>query len=230
MVAMKLLTIFLLLSTSLALAETHDELIDRAFEAVDDDLSARWSYTRTEDADDEVYVGRYDPRLPELEQWTLISVDGREPTADETEDYLEKRNRDLERKSDGDDDELKSMVKEGSAVLVSETDEYWLFDFEPMGDSEDDEVFMESVDGTLKIMKNGHYVAEISLQNSGTIKPGKGVKIKEFFTQLQFAPIAEGGKALPQRVQASIKGKAFMVVKIDQTQTVTFTEFEQAFD
>lgn len=227
---MKLLAICWLLSASLALAESHEDLIDRAFEAVEDDLSARWSYTRTEEDEEGVSEGRFDPRLPESERWRLLSVDGRAPTTDETEDYLQRRNGGQESESEGEEDELKSMVEPGSAVLLEETDSFWLFGFRPAGDSEEDRAFMESVDGTLRIIKDGHYVAEISLRNSGTIKPGKGVKIKEFFTQLEFAPISEGGPALPQRVQASVKGKAFMVVKIDQTQTVTFSEFAQVLD
>lgn len=214
----------------MALAETHEELIDRAFEAVEDDLSARWSYTRTEEDQDGVYVGRYDPRQPESERWTLITVDGREPSADETEDYLEQRNR--AQASDPDDDEkgLSSIMAKGSAVLLDETDSFWLFGFKPLGDSEDDKAFMESVDGTLKIVKDGHYVAEISLQNSSPIKPAKGVKIKAFFTRLAFAPIEDGGPALPRSIQASIQGKAFLVMNIDETETVTFSEFEQVLD
>jgi hypothetical protein len=220
----------LLVVTSLALAESHEELIDRAFQAVEDDLSARWSYTRTEEDQDGVYVGRYDPRQPESERWTLITVDGREPSAEETEDYLAERNREPAGDNDDDEKELNSMVEKGSAVLLEETDSFWLFGFKPRGDTEDDRAFMESVDGTLKIVKDGHYVAEIALQNSSPIKPAKGVKIKAFFTRLAFAPIEDGGPALPRSVQASIQGKAFFVMNIDESETVTFSEFEQVLD
>jgi len=226
---MKRLAIYLLLFTSPAIAESYEDLIDRAFAAVEDDLSGRWAYTRTEEDKESTSVGRYDPRLTEGERWQLRSVDGREPTADEIEDYSEERGRE-HGDSDEDENELASIVSEGSADLIEETDSYWLFSFNPAGDSEDDKAFMDAVDGRLKIIKDGHYVAEITMQNRGTIKPGKGVKIKEFLTRLEFAPAEAGGPALPKRVRASVKGKAFLVVKIDESETVTFSEFEKVLD
>jgi len=227
---MKPLAICLLFITALAAAESHEALIDRAFESIDDDLSEGWSYTRTRENNDGIDVGHFDPRLPESERWSLISVDGREPTSEETGDYLEDRRHEQEDESDDDENDLHSMVKKGSASLLEETDSFWLFSFKPSGDSEDDQAFMDAIDGRLKIIKDGHYVAEITLQNSGPIKPGKGVKIKEFLTRLEFAPIHEGGKALPRSVQATVKGKAFLVVKFDESETVTYSDFEQLRD
>ena len=227
---MKPLAICLLLVTSLALAESHEDLIDRAFESVEDDLSESWSYTRTDQDDDGVSVGHYDPRLPESDRWSLISVDGREPTADEFEDYREERTDEQENDSDDDEKELNSIVNKGSVVLLEETDSFWLFGFQPTADSDDEQAFMKSVEGTLKIIKDGHYVAVISMRNRDIIKPGKGVKIKEFFTRLEFAPVQAGGPALPRSMRATVKGRAFLVVKFDETETVTFSDFEQAFD
>lgn len=226
---MKSLAVILVLFAPLAFAESQDELIERAFAAVEDDLRGRWSFTRTEEDKERSSVGRYDPRLPEAERWQLVSVDGREPTAEEIEDYIEQRSGEQD-KSDEDDKGLGAIVSEGSATLIEETDSYWLFSFVPSADSEDEKAFMSEVDGRLKIVKDGHYVAEISMQNDGTIKPGKGVKIKEFSTRLEFAPIEKGGPALPRRVRASVQGKAFLVVKIDEAETVTFSEFERVID
>lgn len=227
---MKPLAIYLLLLTTTAFAESHEELVDRAFEALEDDLSAHWSYTHTQDSGEGRYVGRYDPRLPEANRWILISVDGRAPTEDETEDYLEERAEDRDEDADADDSTFESIAKQGSVVLVEETDHHWIFDFEPAPDSEDDQEFMESVHGRLKVIKDGHYVAEMTLQNTGTIKPGKGIKIEEFLTRLEFSPFGAGGPVLPQRVQARVRGRAFFVVQIDETETIEYSDFERASD
>jgi len=157
-------------------------------------------------------------------------VDGREPTADETEDYLEQRHHEQAPESDNEEDDLKSIVKKGSVALLEETDSFWLFGFKPTGDTEEDQAFMDSVDGTLKILKNGHYVAVISLRNRDPIKPGRGIKIQEFHTRLEFAPLHEGGPALPRSVQATIKGKAFLIVKFDETEIVKYSDYEQVHD
>jgi len=226
---MKLPAICLLLFATPAFAESHEALIDRAFEALEDDLSKHWSYTHTQEDSEGLYVGRYDPRLPEAERWELISVDAREPTASETEYYLERRLK--EREEDAEDDGgFESVAKEGSIALVEETDSFWLFSFEPVVDSEKNTDFMESVHGTLRVNKEGHYVAEMTLQNRGAIKPGKGVKIEKFFTRLAFAPVHQGGPVLPRSVEASVKGKAFLVVKFDETEKLTYSDFERVSD
>ena len=227
--AMKPLAICLLLFAAPAFAESHEELIDRAFEALDDDLSEHWSYTHTQEDSEGHYVGRYDPRLPEGERWELISVDAREPTASETEYYLEQRRKEQDQDAE-DDGGFESVAKEGSIALVEETDSFWLFSFEPVLGSEEGMDFMESVDGTLRVNKDGPYVAEMTLQNRRTIKPGKGVKIEKFFTRLAFAPVHQDGPVLPQSVEASVKGKAFLVVKFDETEKLTYSEFERVID
>lgn len=226
---MKQLAICLPLLATLAFAESHEELINRAFEALEDDLSRHWSYTHTQEDSEGVYVGRYDPRLPDAERWELLSVDAREPTASETEYYLERRRKEQDEKAE-DDGGFDSVAKDGSIALVEETDSYWLFSFEPVADSEEDMDFLESVDGTLRVNKDGHYVAEMTLQNRGTIKPGKGVKIERFLTRLAFAPIHEGGPVLPLSIEATIKGRAFLVVKFDEKEKVTYSNFERVLD
>jgi hypothetical protein len=174
-------------------------------------------------------VGRYDPRLPEAERWNLISVDAREPTATESEHYLEQRHKERDEGAE-DGGGFESVAKEGSITLIEETDSFWLFSFEPVADSEEGVDFMESVDGTLRVNKDGHYVAEMTLQNRDTIKPGKGVKIEKFLTRLAFAPIHDGGPVLPLSVEAAVKGKAFLVVKFDETEKVTYSNFEHVLD
>jgi len=207
-------------------AETHEDLVKRAFEAMESDLSANWSYTRTARSSEGTFVARYDPRLPEEEQWSLTSVDGREPTDEELEAFLEERAR--RRDSDGDDDE--QMFEDGSIELVEETDAYWLFAFRPETGSDDEAEFMEAVDARLKIIKRGHFVSLVSMRNTDTIRPGKGVKIRRFETELEFAPAFEGGPTVPRRVRAAVQGKAFLVVKIDEEEDIEFSDFEPVGD
>jgi len=227
---MKPLAICLLLFATLAFAESYEELIDRAFDALEDDLSRHWSYTHTQENSEGLYVGRYDPRRPEAERWDLISVDGREPTASETKNYVKQRRKEQGEDAEADEEGFESVAKDGSIVLIEETDSYWLFSFEPAVGSEDDQDFMESVDGRLRVNKDGQYVAEMTLQSRGAIKPGKGIKIEKFLTRLAFAPIYEGGPVLPLSIEATFKGKAFLVVKFDEHETVRYSNFERVLD
>ncbi len=221
-----LVSLLLLLLASTAIAETHEELVQRAFAAMEPDLSANWSYTRTARSSDGTFIARYDPRLPEGEHWTLISVDGREPTEDDVEAFLEER----QRVQGGDDDNDETMFADGSIELIEETDAYWLFAFRPETDSDEEAEFMQAVDARLKVVKEGHFVSLVSMRNTDTIKPGKGVKIRKFETELEFAPAYEGGPTVPRRVRAAVQGKAFLVVKIDEEEDIEFSDFEPVGD
>ncbi|MDJ0711881.1 MAG: hypothetical protein QNJ14_15945 [Woeseiaceae bacterium] len=217
------MTILLLLFAVGAHAESHEELVRRAFNAMEPDLSASWSYTETSRNSEGTYVARFDPRLPEDEHWTLLTVDGRAPTAAELEEFLEEKGRNRRE----DDDDNGPMFADGSIRLIEETDDYWLFTFRPITDTDDEAMFMAAVDARLKVAKQGHFVSRVSMRNTDTIKPGKGVKIKKFETELEFAPAYKGGPTVPQRVRAAVQGKAFLVVKIDEEEHIEFTEFER---
>ncbi|MGI9200630.1 MAG: hypothetical protein ACR2QL_06205 [Woeseiaceae bacterium] len=226
---MKLIATILILTAPLVSAESHDELIDRAFASIEDNPRERWSFTRADSDAESTSVGHFDPRLTTARQWTLVSIDGRAPNADEVETY--RNQRESEEKDESDDTEdYQSIMKEGSVALIDETEEFWLFSFQPVGDTPEDEEFMAHVDGTLKIVKDGEFVAHITLQNSETIKPGAGVKIHEFFTLMEFAPSQPDGIVLLTSMQLSVKGKAMFVVKIDESETITWSGYERVLN
>ena len=205
-------------------AETHEELVERAFKSMEPDLSENWSYTQTRRNSAGTFVARFDPRLPEQQHWTLMTVDGREPTDEELEAFLEEKSR--RKEQDGEEDEDATMYANGSIELLEETEDYWLFAFRPKTDSDDEAKFMEFVDARLKIEKNGHFVSLVSMRNTDTIKPGKGVKIRKFETELEFEPAYEGGPTVPRSVRSAVQGKAFLVVNIDENEHIEFSDFE----
>ena len=217
--------LLLLLVAGATQATEWDDVVERAFDAMEDDLSDNFAYTETRRNDDRVFIGRYDPRFAKGGRWKLTSVDGREPSDDEVEDFLEQKNRVQENKSDDDTEGIASIVADGSLVLLSETEAHWLFGFQPAADTEDEVDFMKFVDGTLMIVKEGHYVSQITMQNSQPIKPGKGIKIQEFRTTMDFAPVQEGGPAVPRKIQSRVRGKAMFVIKINETETLEYSDF-----
>jgi hypothetical protein len=221
-----LLTVLLVLGASVAHAESHEALVERAFDSLETGVRDHWAFTRTETSAKGVYVATHDPRREQA--WELLTVDGREPTGDEREDFLSERSR--ERGDDDEEDETLSMVSPGSVELIDETDERWLFNFSPLAESSEERQFMEAVEGRLEVAKEGHYVSKIRLRNLETIKPGKGVKLKVFDTSFEFAPAHGGGAVLPARVRAKVKGRAMLVVGIDEERTVEFSDYQRVID
>lgn len=221
---MKYLATILLFIGAITHAETHEELVERAFDSMADDIQANWAYTQTTHNSEGTFVATHDPRRED--KWQLLTVDDRDPTQEELDEFLADKGRD--RESGGDDND--SMVSDGSLELLEETSDFWLFRFSPDADDEEDAAFMKSVDGTLTVYKDGPYVGKLSMKNDGPIKPGKGVKIKTFRTELEFAPDESGGAALPRRVSVEIEGRAFLVMGFDEKETVEFSDYERVIE
>ena len=225
MLKLSLLFAVFLVSTG-AHATSWDDVVDRAFDAMQDDLSEHFAYTETRRNSDGVSIGRYDPRFAQELRWQLESVDGREPTSEETEKFLQQKKKMQRNESDDEGGDIEAIIAEGSLELLDETDAHWLFGFKPSTDSDEEAEFMRSVDGTLMIVKDGHYVSQITMQNSKPIKPGKGIKIQEFRTMMDFAPLQAGGPTVPRSVQTSIQGKAMLVIKINESEAVEYSDFD----
>ena len=228
MSTMKRLTLFLLLWTPMVHAESWDSLVERAFGAMEQDLSAHWAFTETTQDSDGTYVAHCDPRRSG--RWELVSVDGRDPTANEIQEFLEGKDRDREAKESSDGNGFNSLVATGSLELIEETGAHWLFAFKPKTDTVDEEKFMAFVDGTLKVVKDGHYVALIEMHNIGPIKPGKGVKLTKFETRLEFSQALANEPIVPVRVSTAVQGKAMLVIKFDEHELITYSDFERVVE
>ncbi len=214
-----------------ASANDYAEIVTLAFAAIETEFDDEWAFTETSTEEDVIYVGRYDPR--EEEPWMLMSVDGREPTDDEARDWLSRKGhgRDDEEEDDDDDDGIEvTFVTPESITLIEETDEHWLFGFEPTVAVEDEHEakFRRHVEGRLKVIKDGHYVGSIDLRNSRPIKPAFSVRINTFVTTLTFGPAAEGGPIVPLTVDVHVQGRAMLAVRFDETEAVRFTDYEYA--
>ena len=239
-----LLSILGLLLTASAVAGDYQRIVRNAFEAIHQNFDEDWSFTESATTDDGVTVGRYDVLSPAGERWTLVSFDGRLPTDDEIDDFLDdkekgetrKRRRNKSRddasdKETGDDTqdnkrEISALVNFETLELLEETADYWLFSFIPEDVDGDD--FMRHVDGQVKVIKNGHYVEIIDLRNEKPIKPATGVKISKFETTMTFGPATDGGPIVPIAVDTRVNGRAMLVFKFDETDTIRYSDFEYA--
>ena len=222
-----IITLIGLSVAAMASAEDYANIVNRAFAAIDNDYHAAWAFTESGAEDGVTHVGRYDPSRPAGQRWMLISVDGRKPTAAEIEDYVDGKD-DLVRHRDHDDDDL-DIIDFDTLELVEKTDEYWIFSFVPNGDDEDEAAarkFMQQVNGTVKIVRDGHYLEYIDLHNDKPIKPAFSVKISRFVTRLTFGPAGDGGPIVPLTVDVQIKGRAMMMVRFEETESTHYSDYK----
>ncbi len=215
--------VLLVLASTVGWAQSEDyqALFERAVEAIDWDFANEWAYTETTLTEDDLWVARFDPRQEEQQRWTLISVDGREPS----DEQREKLAHDKEEHADSNGSQRMSVVGDGTLRLLEENDDFWLFGFTP---EEDDIECTNYVDATLKIIKDGHYLESIALRNSEVIRPGFGTRITTFKMLLSFAAAADGGPIVPRSVKVQLRGRALLFIGIDETEIVEYSDFEYA--
>jgi len=208
-------------------ANESEQIVNQALAALDNDYKSSWAYTRASTKNENpTTLGRFDPSLPQAEQWSLISLGDRAPTAKEQAAWVARRIQNDEDNKDG----FGKMVTAGSVQLLEESATHWLFSFVPAPDKDDDKKdrkLISKVTGKLRVNKGGHFVEEISLANEEPVRPAMGVKIKLFEMQMTFGPISEGGPVVPLSVNTHVQGRAFLAVSIDDVKKVRFSEYQK---
>jgi len=202
----------------------YQALLDEAIGNIEWEFEKEWAFTETSLSEGQLFVGRFDPRLEDDEQWTLLSVDGKEPTDKQRRKYLHNKD---EHRGDADDDDnrVTAIVEPDSLELVEETDEHWLFTFVP---AEDQEAFMTSVDAKIRIVKDGRYVDSLEMRNFQDIKPGFGTKITKFQMRLTFGPALDAGPIVPKSMDVHVTGRALLFISFDDTEVTKYSDFEYA--
>lgn len=188
-----------------------------------------WAYTETDIGSDGVFVGRFDPSLPEGQRWSLLSVNNRNPTPDETEEYLDDKSGDngWGGDDDGESDTIVGMVEPDGLELIEETGDHYLFRFVP--DEEDlEEGFAEYLDATLRISKaGGPWLEYIDIHSNGMFSPQFGVRVRDFTMRMTFERAMDSGPVVPRSVEVRISIRAFLVINVDEYIVTSYTDYER---
>lgn len=227
----RLLTLLLavLLALEVPIARTADsdyrDLVSGALSAIEWDFERSWAFTETSFSDESLRVGRFDPSQPVESRWSLLAFDNRQPTIEETEAFLEEKEGERLSQDSNGDDGLLDLVDIDSLELEKETDSAWLFSFTPtMGD--DDDKFLKKVGGEIRILKDGPRVDYMNIRNTKPIRPIVGAKIKRMVMNFRFEPAVDGGPIVVKEITAGASGSAFLVVRFDEIETISFSDFE----
>ena len=86
--------------------------------------------------------------------------------------------------------------------------------------------FMRNVNGTLKIVRDGHYPEYIDLQNDKPIKPAFGIKISRFQTRLTFGPAGDKGPIVPLTIDVEVKGRAMLAIKFHEIESAHYGNYD----
>ncbi len=197
----------------------HEAILASAFAAFDENYLESWAFTEERTLSGVTSVGRYDPR--ESDQWQLLVIDGRKPSAKESEEYQEGK----ASGGNGASQRADSMVTPDSLSLKEETARYWLFDFLPMGEGGSAKV-MKHLDGTIRISKSGPAVEFIDVRSAKSFRPRFGVRIREFLTHLEFTRAEDDGPVVPRQLQFRINMRAYGVISVDERVSIEYRDYQ----
>lgn len=151
----------------------------------------------------------------------LMSIDGQEPSEEQLAAYAEEFDQPVENNLPNIDltqfFDAKSVIADGGEDGVAR------YSFEPVGETPEDQAFMSRQRGSLEVDREEGYVAALRIDSNGAFKPATGVKIKSFAMHIDFAEIDD--TVFASSVRVSIRGRAFMVKKIEQDEVVRFENF-----
>ena len=100
----------------------------------------------------------------------------------------------------------------------------------PTGDDDKEDRFLGKLRGTLRIAKEGRYLEYLDISATEPVSPALGIKIRDFNTRFEFAPVADGGPVLPVAFRTHVKGRAYLAMGFEETEAVEFSAFEHVHE
>lgn len=220
----RLVVLFLTFAIPAAAAEQHP-LAVKALEQLDAFERDAWSYTRTTTDEDGTRVERHDASKPEGQRWLLLRVDGKAPTARQIEAFRKEKAEEEKRRKKGSDD-AEGDVDRSSIRLVSETAQRATYSFKTKVSGGGMEAkFADTIAGTLVVNKDGGWAERFEIRSTEAVAPIPGVKVSAFRLTLTFQRHAPSREIVPEGMEMSMRGKAFLVKSLDQDRSARYSDF-----
>jgi hypothetical protein len=192
----------------------------------------RWAYTRTMKADGRIVIDRHDPDLPGEEHWQLVSVDGMAPSEEDWRDYRRKRADHSEAKKSErryDISDLATMLVEDSLQAVGRDGQAHTYRFLMRSPDGKREKLYAGLTGefTLNRSSSRPFIERVRIWSDGPISPALGVRLESFGFEMRFND--HGDHVLPETMDLSLEGRAFVFKDLDNEFQVAFTDLHKPF-
>jgi len=210
------------------------DLVRQAFATVESDVQSHWRFSEVSHDGDVERIANYDPSRSRSEQWLLVSVDARSPSAQEQADFRQQKREQRERESKRNGDAAAGpldSINVDSVRLLAEDRNGWRIGFEPRGVGGSKKM-MSKMRGTLHISKPERCVEFLEIASPEPFKPQIGVKVEHFLSRFEFAQITQAGQAagrcgrlLPVTMQFEMTVRAFGVMAVDRAMRATYSDY-----
>ncbi len=183
-----------------------------------------WSFIQTTTSGEQSRVERFDAAQPEFARWTLLQVDGRTPTADESADYHEKLSR---RSRGGTAPRLTDQIDLATLDVAADSPDRTTYHAR-LKEGEDGDATARFLTATVVLHKPTQTIESFEIASTGPFSPVLGVKIAEMKTTLSYSLPDDHRPSLLLKSTTRLRGRAFLLKSLDADMTVTFTDYERA--
>jgi len=218
-----------------ASAQTPSEVVIKAFKGFDQDYREKWGFDELREDGEKMWFGRFSPESGGL--WTLLKVDGWDPTEEETAEYLEEKEAQRERETSEDEQggpprSPIDSIDLATLVLEQDTPESLVYSFLPVGRG-DQAKMMKKMRGELSVRKSDSCIEYLEITNPKPFRPQITVKLNRFFSRFDFGSptgesIAVGGTCetiVPLGTRFEMDMKALGLMNIDVSVRATYSNF-----
>lgn len=186
-------------------------------------VPAGWAYTLTTVRNDDARTTvRFDPAKPPAEQWTLLELNGRAPTAKESAQYARSRT------GGGNSASPQGTFQRGdidpaSITLISEDTDRGEFLCGFRAESTGADKMLGHLRLRLTVNKHQPHVEKFALELKEAYSPVLGVTMRELLVQMSFTPPAGDRPSLPAVNSSHFLGRIFFI-GVEENLTLTYTD------
>jgi hypothetical protein len=214
------LALGILLAVTSAAAAVPD-YVREALGKFSSEIPAGWAYTLTTVRNEDARTtARFDPAKPPADQWTLLDLNGRAPTAKESAQYARARGGNAAAPQGT---FQKGDIDPGSITLISEDADRGEFSCTFRAEATGADKMLGHLHLRLTVNKRQPHVEKFVLELKEPYSPVLGVKMRELLVQMSFTPPAADRPSLPAVNSSHFLGRIFFI-GMEENLTLTYTD------
>ncbi|MBA3849106.1 MAG: hypothetical protein C0502_03820 [Opitutus sp.] len=208
-------------ATLVAAGAGAPDYLRAAINNLSSDAPRGWAYTLTTTREKETTAERFDPSKPQGGEWTLLSTNGRPPSAGEITRYLRYKSSNTPVAKRGTFE--RGELDIDSAQLLREDDTHAEFRMRFRGDVS--EPVLPHVVLEARVQKSTASVESCVLRLVEPFSPALGMRMNELTVTMKFTPPRPDLPALPLEVSSHFRGRLFLVIPVAEDLRVVFSDF-----
>ena len=205
---------------TLGWANEHLDRISGAAERMDAFDPNEWTFKAETTKAEEIWLGWFDPTQDPV--WQLSSVDGKSPTQDQVDTYLEEMREGTD--SEEDEDTFLEFISPESLKLTEQKGHLFTYQFKPIF-KEFSKKNRERVQGEFVYNSELDIIQRLTFSNTKPIKfAGGAAKLEKFHMEMTFTLI--GGKVFLDTAKEEMNGKFAFVKSFEENKFSKYYDAE----